>query len=87
MQRGALWAARPTPHGLPPPPPLRSWNAFFKNIDEDLVKQQADLMVSLGLRDAGCAAAASLPPAAACLWAGLAEQLGPPYWEATKPQF
>ena len=52
-----------TPHGLPLP---RSWNAFFKNIDEDLVKQQADLMVSLGLRDAGCAAAAAclrLPPA------------------------
>ena len=34
-------------------PPPCSWNAFYHDIDEDKVKQQADLMVSLGLRDAG----------------------------------
>lgn len=31
----------------------RSWNAFYRDIHEDLVKEQADLMVSLGLRDVG----------------------------------
>ena len=34
-------------------PPSCSWNAFYHDIDENKVKQQADLMVSLGLRDAG----------------------------------
>ena len=38
-----------SPRALPP----CSWNAFYHSIDEDLVKEQADLMVSLGLRDAG----------------------------------
>lgn len=35
------------------PPRCRSWNAFYRDINETLVQQQADLMVSLGLRDVG----------------------------------
>jgi hypothetical protein len=31
----------------------RRWNAFRTDIDEDMIKETADLMVSLGLRDAG----------------------------------
>jgi hypothetical protein len=31
----------------------RRWNAFYRDIHEDLVKEHADLMVSMGLRDVG----------------------------------
>ena len=44
---------RAAPHPLLRVPPSCSWNAFYHDIDENKVKQQADLMVSLGLRDAG----------------------------------
>ncbi|KAL4432167.1 hypothetical protein ABPG77_005929 [Micractinium sp. CCAP 211/92] len=32
---------------------FNTWNAFYRDINETLVQQQADLMVSLGLRDVG----------------------------------
>lgn len=40
----------------PVPPPIMgwsSWNAFLVNISEDIIKNQADLMVKTGLKDAG----------------------------------
>ncbi len=37
----------------PPVMGWSSWNAFRVNIDEELVKRQADLLVELGLKDAG----------------------------------
>lgn len=40
----------------------RSWNAFYREIHEDLVKEHADLMVSLGLRDAGQVPPPGRPP-------------------------
>ena len=41
--------------GLAATPPMgwNSWNTFETNIDEQLVKQTADLMVSSGMKDAG----------------------------------
>lgn len=41
--------------GLAPTPPMgwNSWNTFQTNINEDLVKQTADLFVSTGMKDAG----------------------------------
>eukprot|EP00887_Chlorella_sp_A99_P006558 scaffold3.g6558.t1 len=39
--------------GAPPPLGWNSWNTFGPSIDEQLIKDTADLMVSLGLRDAG----------------------------------
>jgi alpha-galactosidase len=51
---------RPTPahaldDGLALTPPMgwNDWYTFFCNIDEDLIKQTADAMVSSGMRDAG----------------------------------
>ena len=41
----------PTLAHVPLPP--RSWNAFGVDIDEEKVKAMADLMVELGLKDAG----------------------------------
>jgi alpha-galactosidase len=38
---------------LTPPMGWNSWNTFQTNINEDLVKQTADLMVSSGMKDAG----------------------------------
>lgn len=38
---------------LTPPMGWNSWNTFQANIDEKLVKQTADLMVSSGMKDAG----------------------------------
>ncbi|HEY5371265.1 MAG TPA: glycoside hydrolase family 27 protein [Hanamia sp.] len=38
---------------LTPPMGWNSWNTFQTKIDEDLVKQTADAMVSSGMRDAG----------------------------------
>ncbi|MHA7941581.1 sialate O-acetylesterase [Formosa sp. 3Alg 14/1] len=40
---------------LTPTPPVgwNSWNAFEKDIDENKIKQIADIMVSSGMRDAG----------------------------------
>lgn len=47
-----------TPSGgdKPVPPPIMgwsSWNAFRVNISEDIIKNQADLLVEKGLKDAG----------------------------------
>lgn len=41
--------------GLAPTPPMgwNSWNTFQTNINEQLVKQMADVMVSSGMKDAG----------------------------------
>ncbi len=41
--------------GLAPTPPMgwNSWNTFQTNINEDLVKHTADIMVSSGMKDAG----------------------------------
>ncbi|NED66985.1 glycoside hydrolase family 27 protein, partial [Streptomyces sp. SID10244] len=41
--------------GLPPTPPMgwNSWNTFGCNITEQIVRAQADALVSSGLRDAG----------------------------------
>jgi alpha-galactosidase len=38
---------------LTPPMGWNSWNTFQTNIDEELVKQTADVMVSSGMKDAG----------------------------------
>ena len=38
---------------LTPPMGYNTWNAFHGDIDEDVVKSTADLMVELKLRDAG----------------------------------
>ena len=40
---------------LTPPMGWNSWNTFETHIDEKLVKETADLMVSTGLKDAGYA--------------------------------
>lgn len=39
--------------GLTPPMGWNSWNTFTWNINEDLIKETADAMVSSGLKDAG----------------------------------
>lgn len=39
--------------GLTPPMGWNSWNTFTWNINEDLIKETADIMVSSGLKDAG----------------------------------
>ncbi|ROZ93718.1 glycoside hydrolase family 27 protein [Gordonia sp. OPL2] len=41
--------------GLPPTPPMgwNSWNTFGCNVTEQIVREQADALVSSGLRDAG----------------------------------
>lgn len=39
--------------GLTPPLGWNSWNTFTWNINEDLIKETADAMVSSGLKDAG----------------------------------
>lgn len=36
-----------------PPMGWNSWNTFGRDISEDLLKETADAMVSLGYRDAG----------------------------------
>ncbi len=38
---------------LKPPMGYNTWNAFHGDIDEDLVKATADLMIDLQLKDAG----------------------------------
>ena len=38
---------------LPPLMGWSSWNTYFVDISEDLIKKQADAMVSTGLKDAG----------------------------------
>ena len=40
---------------LTPPMGWNSWNTFATNIDEQLVKETADLMISTGMKDAGYA--------------------------------
>jgi hypothetical protein len=52
---GCALASTALDNGLNAKPALgfNTWNAFYRDIHEDLVKEQADLMVSLGLRDAG----------------------------------
>ena len=39
--------------GLTPPMGWNSWNRFGCNINEELIRQTADLLVSLGLADKG----------------------------------
>lgn len=39
--------------GLTPPMGWNSWNTFTWNINEELIKETADIMVSSGLKDAG----------------------------------
>lgn len=39
--------------GMTPPMGWNSWNTFTWNINEDLIKESADAMVSSGLKDAG----------------------------------
>lgn len=54
--QGNVYKQEPTKfEGLAMTPPMgwNSWNTFATNIDEDLVKQTADIMVSSGMRDAG----------------------------------
>jgi hypothetical protein len=53
VHRTSQPSAAPHPTYLRRVPPLCSWNAFYHDIDENKVKQQAELMVSLGLMDAG----------------------------------
>src|SRR5438309_10269565 len=38
---------------LTPPMGWNSWNKFACNVDENMIKQMADAMVSTGMRDAG----------------------------------
>ena len=40
-------------HFAPPVMGWSSWNTYRINISEDLIKRQADAMVSLGLQDVG----------------------------------
>jgi len=44
-----------TPNGLAPTPPMgwNSWNHFGCNINENIIKEMADAMVSSGMKDAG----------------------------------
>ncbi|WP_372807336.1 sialate O-acetylesterase [Pontiella sp.] len=51
----AVRGAGKVPGLLAPTPPMgwNSWNAFEKEINEDIIRRTADLMVSTGLRDAG----------------------------------
>ena len=51
---------------LAPAPPMgwNSWNKFGCNINEDLVRKQADAMVSSGMKDAGFAASDGACPVA-----------------------
>ncbi|WP_330443472.1 glycoside hydrolase family 27 protein [Flavobacterium sp. C4GT6] len=54
--QGNVYKQEPTKfEGLAMTPPMgwNSWNTFATNIDENLVKQTADIMVSSGMRDAG----------------------------------
>jgi len=50
-------ASSVTPNGLAPTPPMgwNSWNHFGCNIDENIIKEMADAMVSSGMKDAGYA--------------------------------
>ena len=38
---------------LPPLMGWSSWNTYFVDINEELIKKQADAMISTGLKDAG----------------------------------
>ena len=54
--QGNVYKQEPTKfEGLAMTPPMgwNSWNTFATNIDENLVKQTANIMVSSGMRDAG----------------------------------
>ena len=56
LAQGNVYKQEPTKfEGLAMTPPMgwNSWNTFETNIDEDLVKQTADIMVSSGMKDAG----------------------------------
>src|SRR5262249_34180829 len=47
--------APPSPARVAAPPPMgwNDWYSFFCNLDEQLIEQTADAMVSSGMRDAG----------------------------------
>jgi alpha-galactosidase len=51
----ASTATTAAPRGLAPTPPMgwNSWNKFGCHIDENLIRETADAMVSSGMRDAG----------------------------------
>lgn len=56
LAQGNVYKQEPTKfEGLAMTPPMgwNSWNTFETHIDEDLVKQTADIMVSSGMKDAG----------------------------------
>ncbi len=51
----ALFSAPPPPQHLAPTPPMgwNSWNHFAEKVTDAIVRQQADAVVSSGMRDAG----------------------------------
>ncbi|NDI98408.1 glycoside hydrolase family 27 protein [Flavobacterium sp. LaA7.5] len=56
LAQGNVYRQEPTKfEGLAMTPPMgwNSWNTFETNIDEELVKQTADIMVASGMKDAG----------------------------------
>ncbi len=55
MARNADEPLSGTPNGLAPTPPMgwNSWNKFGCNINEKVIRTEADAMVSSGMRDAG----------------------------------
>ncbi|KAL4860953.1 glycoside hydrolase superfamily [Aspergillus spectabilis] len=46
-------AAKPTPLGATPQMGFNTWNSFKVNYDQAIIYEVADLLISLGLRDAG----------------------------------
>ncbi len=50
---GILFSSHKTTLALTPPMGWNTWNTFKCNIDEKLVRESADVMVSSGMRDAG----------------------------------
>lgn len=54
-EEGRIGGSGPAIGGLPDTPPMgwNSWNTFGCNISEQIVRAQADALVSTGLRDAG----------------------------------
>ena len=51
--RAAAAAGTPMPTPRTPPMGWSSWNAFYCSVDEPSVRQNAELLISTGLRDLG----------------------------------
>jgi alpha-galactosidase len=51
--RAASAAGTPMPTPRTPPMGWSSWNAFYCSVDEPSVRQNAELLISTGLRDLG----------------------------------